>query len=162
MSRPRRYAGLIAGAAALALGLAACGGTTTGTAVGSGSGNGSGATTGAAAPTTAADAQAPTGADGLTPPGTHLAFGQTATVAWVPLDQDTGDGAKTGLNLQVTVESIEKGTIDDFKNIDLEANEKSDTPYYVTVKLKALTSTAPTGDDDPDITFDAIDDRGQQ
>lgn len=170
-TRLRTSAGLIIGAA-LAVGVAACGGTTSGvaTGVGTGSGSGSGATTGAAtkAPATSAVAAGndngggATGPDGLTPPGAHLAFGQSATVGWVPLNEDSGTGAKTGLKLQVTVESIVKGSIDDFKNIDLDPNQKNDTPYYVTVRLTALGSTPPTGDDDPDIVFDAIDDRGQQ
>ena len=80
----------------------------------------------------------------------------------LPLDQDNGEGAKTGLKLQITVESIVKGSLDDFKNIDLDASQRNSTPYYVTVQIKALDSTAPTGDDDPDIVFQAIDDRGQQ
>jgi hypothetical protein len=156
-TRLRKNFGLVAGAA-IALGLAACGGTTTGTAsAGNQTPANSPATTTHAAPTTSAAA-----AGGLTAPGTHLAFGQEATVGWVPLDQDTGEGAKTGLKLQVTVESIVKGTMDDFKNIDVDANQRNSTPYYVTVRIKALDTTAPTGEDDPDLVFDAIDDRGQQ
>ncbi|HEX4722479.1 MAG TPA: hypothetical protein VH333_08190 [Pseudonocardiaceae bacterium] len=156
-TRLRKGIGLGAGAAVIALGMAACGGGTTGTASAGNPTPTPTATTTKAAPT--ADNAS---AGGLTAPGTRLAFGQPATVGWVTLDQDNGEGAKTGLKLQVTVESIVKGSLDDFKNIDLDASQHNSTPYYVTVKIKALDSTAPTGDDDPDIVFQAIDDRGQQ
>jgi hypothetical protein len=108
-----------------------------------------------------AAAAATTGANGLTPPGTHLGFGTAATVGWVPPTEDTGTGAHKGLKLQVTVKSIQKGTIADFANIDLDANEKKSTPYYVQVRLTALGSIAPPKDNDPALTFTAIDDRGQ-
>jgi hypothetical protein len=152
--------------AVLALGLAACGGSSSG-------GTAAPATSGAAPPsaaaaTTAAAASggssAPAGTSGLTsgltPPGTHLAFGQGATVGWVP--ENGGDGAQTGLRLQVDVASIVKASLSDFKNVDLTAAQKKMTPYYVTVKIKALGAAPPKSDDDPAITFDAIDDRGQQ
>ena len=108
-----------------------------------------------------ATAAATTGANGLTPPGTHLGFGKDAIVGWVPPAQDTGTGAHKGLKLQVTVESIQKGTLADFRNVDLDANERKSTPYYVEVRLTALGSTQPPKDNDPALTFTAIDDRGQ-
>lgn len=163
MSRkPGRTAGLIAGGV-IALGVAACGGHTTGSASPGAAPSDAGAASKAATTTTTAAASAAnnTGPDGLTPPGTHVPLGQSATVGWVSLDEDTGEGAKPGHKLQVTVESITKGSIDDFKNIDLDANEKNSTPYYVKVRIKALGSTPAKGDEDPDIVFDAVDDRGQ-
>ncbi|HEY2287189.1 MAG TPA: hypothetical protein VGH88_15745, partial [Streptosporangiaceae bacterium] len=75
---------------------------------------------------------------------------------------DTGNGAHQGLKLKVTVESVQKGTITDFTNIDLNASEKKSTPYYVQVRLTALGSVAPPKDNDPALTFTAIDDRGQE
>jgi hypothetical protein len=60
----------------------------------------------------------------LTPPGTHLAFGGEATVGWVPPSQDTGNGAHQGIKLRVTVVSIQKGTMADFRNVELNANER--------------------------------------
>ena len=101
------------------------------------------------------------GSGSLTPPGTHLAFGR-ATVGWVPPSQDTGNGAHKGLTLQVTVVSIQKGTMADFRNIELNANERKSTPYYVQLRVTALGSTPPPKDSDPAITFTAIDDRGQE
>jgi hypothetical protein len=109
-----------------------------------------------------ATAAAAAGAGGLTPPGTHLGFGTAATVGWVPPTEDTGTGAHKGLKLQVAVDSIRKGTIADFANIDLNASEKKSTPYYVQVRLTALGSVSPPKDNDPALTFTAIDDRGQE
>jgi hypothetical protein len=102
------------------------------------------------------------GSGSLTAPGTHLAFGGAATVGWVPPSQDTGNGAHQGLKLQVTVVSIQKGAMADFRNIELNANERKSTPYYVQLRVTALGSTPPPKDSDPAITFTAIDDRGQE
>jgi hypothetical protein len=157
--KPGRIAAWGAGAA-LTLGLAACGGASTG---------GTAAPSSAAAPSStpvtsatpaAAGSPAAVGSNGLTPPGTQLSFGQEAMVGWVP--DNNGNGAQAGLRLQVTVASIVKASMSDFKNVDLTGAQKSDTPYYVTVKIKALGTTPPKSSDDPAITFDAIDDRGQE
>jgi hypothetical protein len=167
MKSGRTTAALVISAIALPV-LAACSG-------GSSSGNApaAGATGGGKQPTATAPASSPpasqsaaasatTGANGLTPPGTHLGFGTAATVGWVPPTLDTGNGAHQGLKLKVTVESIQRGTIADFTNIDLNASEKKSTPYYVRVRLTALGSVAPPKDNDPALTFTAIDDRGQE
>jgi len=154
-------------AAALAPALAACGGGSSGT----GGASAASATAPAQSASPQAHASTPassgasggtTAAGGLTSPGTHLAAGQPATVGWVPQSTIGASGHQTTLKLQVTVESIEKGTIADFKNVQLNASERKSTPYYVKVRIKALGNTAPKGTDDPAITFDAIDDRGQQ
>jgi hypothetical protein len=93
----------------------------------------------------------------LTPPGTHLAFGREAIVGWDP--DDTGKVFR----MQVTVVSIAKGSIaKDFRNVDLNAKEKASTPYYVTLKIKALGSNLHTDSTHPSISFNAIDDRGQE
>jgi hypothetical protein len=102
------------------------------------------------------------GHSGLTRPGAHLALGTAAVVGWVPPSIDLKSGSHKGIKLLVTVESIQKGTIADFKNVELNASEKKDTPYYVKVRVKALTGIAPPKTEDPDVTFDAIDDRGQE
>jgi hypothetical protein len=134
------------------LALAACGGS------GSGA-SGSPRTSPSTTPTEAAAA----GSADLTPPGTHLKFGQAATAGWVPTSLDTGSGAHKALKLQVTVRSVEKGTMADFKNVQLKAGERNSTPYYVKVRIKALGTTPPSGaTDDPDVIVDAVDDRGQQ
>jgi hypothetical protein len=58
--------------------------------------------------------------------------------------------------------SIQKGTMADFRNVQLNGNERTSTPYYVQLRVTALSSTPPPKDSDPAITFTAIDDRGQQ
>jgi hypothetical protein len=153
-------------AAIAGLSLAACsssasGGTSSGNAAPAAASAGPatpGAAHGSGAP---AGSSSPGGAGRLTAPGAHLGFGQAATVAWVPPSADA-TSAQKGFKLQVTVESIEKGTIADFRNVELSASERHTTPYYVTLRIKALGSVGPHGSDDPAITFDAIDDRGQQ
>lgn len=104
------------------------------------------------AETTASDA------GGFTKPGSELALGETAHVKLKPLD---AVDSKTTYPLDVTVHEIEKGSIDDFKGIDLEPNEKASTPYYVKVEVATPDRALPVKDD-PDIRFDAIDDRGQE
>ena len=64
-----------------------------------------------------------------------------------------GEGAHAGLKLQVDVVSIVKAPISDFKNVDLTGAQKSDTPYYVKLQIKALGAAPPKSDDDPAITF---------
>jgi hypothetical protein len=146
-------------------GLAACSGTSSGSSPVS-PGSSPAASTSSQAQSPAASrpaAQGQTaGSSSLTPPGTHLAFGGAATVGWVPPSQDTGNGAHQGLKLQVTVVSIQKGTMADFRNIELNANERKSTPYYVQLRVTALGSTQPPKDSDPAITVTAIDDRGQE
>ena len=139
-------------AGALALGLAACGG-------GDDSSNrGDGASAATPASTTSEASDAP---GGLTAPGTKLGFGQQANVGWVPPSRYSGAGGQEGYKLQVTVKSIERGTLDDFKNIGLDDAQKRSTPYYVSVSVKAL-EDVDAGTDDPDLSLDARDDRGQQ
>jgi hypothetical protein len=102
------------------------------------------------------------GSGSLTPPGTHLAFGGPATVGWVPPSQDLGTGAHKGIKLQVTVVSIQKGTMADFRNVELNGNQRRSTPYYVQLRVTALSNASVPKDSDPAITFSAIDDRGQE
>jgi hypothetical protein len=122
---------------------------------------------------TSSPAQSPTGSQSaaqgqtagsgsLTPPGTHLAFGGPATVGWVPPSQDLGTGAHKGIKLQVTVVSIQKGTMADFRNVELNGKQRSSTPYYVQLRVTALSNASVPKDSDPAITFSAIDDRGQE
>jgi hypothetical protein len=148
--------------------LAACGGSSGGSGGGGSTGN---QPTSAASPASSPATQSPsapasapatsgsgtTAAGKLTPPGTHLAFGQEAIVGWDP--DDTGTVQK----MQVTVVSIEKGSIKkDFTNVQLSAKDKASTPYYVTLKIKALGRPLHTSDVNPSISFNAIDDRGQE
>jgi hypothetical protein len=157
-----RIAALVA-AGLLALGVAACGSTED---------DGGGSTAPAAAETTAATtettattetnaAETSGGGGKLTPPGAKLGFGDTASVAWIPPSRFSATGGQQGYRLEVTVDGIERGTLDDFKNIDLDADQKRSTPYYVNVTIKALEDVK-VGTDDPDVALKAIDDRGQE
>ncbi len=130
-------------------GLAACGG--------SDSGDGTPAATTEAATTSATTAPSDgAAADGaLTPPGTTLKPGQTAHVKFKSL---VGKGTH---KLDVTVLGIEKGASGDFKNVKLDAAQKASTPYYVTVRIKSASGEVPVKEDDPDVRFDGVDDRGQ-
>ena len=118
-----------------------------------------------AAPQTATEAEttaeAPASKDGLTPPGTQLKIGQMATVGWTPPSQSGISGPGKAINLQVTVEELEKGTQEDLKDISLDADQKGATPYFLKLKILNLGGTAPETDE-PDITIDAIDDRKQE
>jgi hypothetical protein len=156
------------GAAVLVPGLAGCGGSSSGGAGASGASASPQAQAASSSPTGSATPSSPSSPSGqgstgkLTPPGAQLGFGQKAMVAWVPPGTESGPGAHRGFRFQVTVVSIEKGTMADFRNVQLNASERKSTPYYVTLRIKALGHTAPPGTDDPAITFDAIDDRGQK
>ena len=116
--------------------------------------------------TTEATTQSDTGGSSspggaLTKPGTTLKLGDTAHVTYKPL---TATDDKHLFKVDATVEKIEKGSLDDFKNIELDESQKASTPYYVTVKIENTGREIPLGDTqgDPDLKFGAIDDRGQE
>jgi hypothetical protein len=131
-------------AAALALVLAACGGS------------------GSDSSSISASKAAAIAARGLTPPGAQLKLGQPATVSWIP---PTSKGQK-GVKMQVAVMSIKQGSPDDLKGLALDAlgpDAQGSTPYFVTLKLTALDDVgAKAITNDPSVTFEAFDDRGQQ
>jgi hypothetical protein len=159
-----RIAALVA-AGALALGMAACGSSSNDEEGASTTPPAATATTSATTTTdTTASTEttaAETNSGALTPPAAKLGFGDTATVAWIPPSRFSATGGQQGYRLEVTVDSIEQGTLDDFKNIDLDADQKRSTPYYVKLNVKALEDVK-AGTDDPDIALKAIDDRGQE
>jgi hypothetical protein len=147
-------------------GLAACSGTSSGSSPASPSSSAAaGSNSPAQSPASSQPAQGQgqtAGSGSLTPPGTHLALGGPATVGWVPPSQDLGTGVHKGIKLQVTVVSIQKGTMADFRNVELNGNQRSSTPYYVQLRVTALSNATVPKDSDPAITFTAIDDRGQE
>jgi hypothetical protein len=146
-------------------GLAACSGSSPASSGSSPTASSSAGTSSPAQSPTASQSAAQgqtAGSGSLTPPGTHLAFGGPATVGWVPPSQDLGTGAHKGIKLQVTVVSIQKGTMADFRNVELNGKQRSSTPYYVQLRVTALSNASVPKDSDPAITFSAIDDRGQE
>jgi hypothetical protein len=73
------------------------------------------------------DVSVPEGVE-LTEPGTDLAFGETARVAYEP-------NPKRGTVLALTVRSVTKGSIRDLSRYQLDARTKASVPYYVRVKV---------------------------
>jgi len=146
-------------------GLAACSGSSPAS---SGSSPAASSSAGTSSPTQSPAGSQPAaqgrtaGSGSLTPPGTRLAFGGPATVGWVPPSQDLGTGAHQGIKLQVTVVSIQKGTVADFRNVELNGTQRNSTPYYVQLRVTALSNASVPKDSDPAITFTAIDDRDQE
>src|SRR4051812_3909513 len=88
----------------------------------------------------------------LTKTGTELAVGDVAHVTLKPFSNDVNE--KRRYPVDVTVEKIEKGSLDDFKNIELDAKDKQSTPYYVTVKITNAGKAFGTKQDDPDVRID--------
>jgi hypothetical protein len=121
----RRGVGIVLATAGLAAGLAACG-----------SSSSSSASQAPASPAPAASAPAPVSnapaSSAAAAPGTKLAVGSSAKVKYTPLSHATPS------TLKVTVQSLQKGTLDDFKGIDLDASQKAATPVYVKVKVTNL------------------------
>jgi hypothetical protein len=102
-----------------------------------------------------------TGGGGITKPGTKLKLGETAHVTFKPLNAPAT--SKKTYKLDVAVLGIEQGSIaDDFKNVDLDEDQKASTPYYVSVRVSNPGAEVVPVKDDPDIRFDGIDDRGQE
>lgn len=169
-------------AALVAVGLAACGGsssrsTTEAAAVGTNASAATPATTSAAttsAPTTtsttattaaAGAARTNTSAGGGSTaakdaaPGTALAAGQPASVSFQTTTSSGANGPS--YKLQVTVESIKKGSLKDFNGIQLDANEKASTPYYATVRITNAGPTSfNTSSNDPAVSVEGVDDTG--
>jgi hypothetical protein len=128
-------------AAALAGGVAGCGGSSSSSSNAAAPATSSSATlssTAATASTSAATSTASTSAaslGGTTAPGTKLSVGQSAKVPFTPAGST--DKSKAS-NLQVTVQSFDKGSLSDFNGIQLDANEKASTPVYVKVHVTNL------------------------
>ena len=119
--RFRRSAGVVLATAGLAAGLAACGGSSS-----------SSSSQAAASPASTPPADSTKSSGGPAAPGTKLAVGSSATVRYTPLSHATPS------MLKVTVQSLQKGTLNDFKGLDLDASQKAATPVYVKVKVTNL------------------------
>jgi hypothetical protein len=91
----------------------------------------------------------------LTPVGSVLKVGKPAIVPY----QDGGKPKIKG-TIQITPESIVKGSIKDFANIKLDAAQKTATPYYMKVRTKNVGKTVLAGTR-PDLYLNGVDDRGQ-
>lgn len=107
------------------------------------------------APAPATPADSDNGAGAVTAAGSTLKIGQAATIAY--------DDASKHLKSTITVAptKIEKGSIDDFKNISLDADQKTATPYYAQITVRNIGKADLTGTD-PAGYIDGVDDRGQR
>jgi hypothetical protein len=90
-----------------------------------------------------------------TPTGSVLKLGSPAVIKY----DDASTRAKS--TIQVTPQSIEQGKKSDFANVQLDADAKTATPFYVKVHTKNvgkgdLSKTDPAG------YLNAVDDRGQR
>jgi len=88
--------------------------------------------------------------------------GRPAGERLVSFQATTSSGASgPTYKLQVTVESIKKGSLKDFNGIQLNANEKASTPYYATVRITNVGPTSfNTSSNDPAISVEGVDDTG--
>lgn len=80
-------------------------------------------------------ASAPTSTE-LTKAGSTLSLGQTATVDWA----DSSDEAPA--RIQVTVNAVEKGSLEDFAGSSSQEKLAGYTPYYIDVTFTALADSA--------------------
>jgi hypothetical protein len=80
--------------------------------------------------TTTASAPAKVGSSTPTPMGSTLAFGAPAVVAY----DDTIHHHSSAV--RVTPHTIETGALADFKNIKLDADQKTSSPFYVRVDVQ--------------------------
>jgi hypothetical protein len=148
-------------ALALAGGVAACGGSSSSSSVGatgaaSAAASSTTASTGAAATSTSASTTSASSSGGVAAPGAKLAIGQTAKVPFTPAGST--DKSKAS-NLQVTVQSFDKGSLSDFNGIQLDANEKASTPVYVKVHVTNL-GPAPIDVDSSAAAIEGVDNTG--
>lgn len=90
----------------------------------------------------------------ITPLGTTLKVGEPAVIDYQ--DATTRD---KGI-IELTPVKIEKGTLDDFKNIDLDDAQKKSTPYYAEISVKNVGTTSLDGAS-PHTYINGVDDRGQ-
>jgi hypothetical protein len=96
----------------------------------------------------------------VTAPGAALAAGQTATVPF-QVTLSNGDNGPT-YKLQVTVQSIQRGTLADFNRIQLDSSQKASTPYYARVRMTNLgPGSLNTSDNDPAGEVQGLDHTGQ-
>ena len=87
--------------------------------------------------------------------GSTLQIGEAATIAY----EDASKKLRSTITVAPT--KIEKGSIDDFKNVNLDADQKTATPYYAEVTVRNVGPGNLTGTD-PASYIDAVDDRGQR
>jgi hypothetical protein len=155
-------------AALLVSGITGCGGSTSKSSTSSSTAS-VGTTGAASAPSATASASSATGsstnptpasAAGLAAPGAKLAVGKSAVVAYQAASDFSDKPTKQ--RLQVTVNSIVKGSLADFKGIKLDAAQRAGIPFYVKVRIKNVgPGDISARDNDPSVEIEGIDSTGQ-
>jgi hypothetical protein len=93
---------------------------------------------------------------GVAKPGAQYTVGQTATVGYVP----SGSLSNTPLTtLEITVKAIQRGTLADFKDVQLDAQQRAGTPDYVTLKI-VNTGSEPADGDTVTASIQGVDNTG--
>jgi hypothetical protein len=95
------------------------------------------------------------GSTKLTPIGSTLKLGDTAVIAY----EDASTHRRSVV--AITPGKVERGSISDFKNVQLTAQQKTSTPFYVKVRAKNVGKGDLSGGS-PATYIDGIDDRGQR
>jgi hypothetical protein len=102
-----------------------------------------------------------TSSGGVAEPGAEFKIGDTARVRHRPNTAPV-NSKKTYL-VDATVVEVEQASVDDLKDVNLDAEQKRATPYFVKVRLRNRGEEIPVSrSDDPDVHFVAVDDRGQE
>jgi hypothetical protein len=111
----------------------------------------------AASASSSAASGAPAASSGaVAKPGATFAVGQPATVDFIPPSQVT----KTPVTrLRITVQSIQKGTLADFKGVQLDAQQRAGSPVYVKVDITNVGSK-PAQSDTASADVQGIDNTG--
>jgi hypothetical protein len=94
-------------------------------------------------------------------PGASFVTGERAIVAYTV---QSSAGATVGTTrLALTVLSIQKGTLADFKGIQLDASDRASTPEYVEVRLtnRGPLALNTNDEDDPAFAINGVDNTGQ-
>jgi hypothetical protein len=149
--------------AVMAAAISGCGGSSSAGSTASSSS----ATQAAASSTSAATASsgasattAPAAASGVAAPGTKFAVGKSAVVA---LKDPSDLSNKPPMErLQVTVISIVKGSLADFRGVSLDAAQKAGIPFYVKVRIANVgPGDVSAHSNDPSVQIEGIDDTRQ-
>jgi cytoskeletal protein RodZ len=117
-------------------------------------------TTSVSTPSTAASTtSSAASASGTTAPGSSLAVGDTATVPYQPVGAN--QSAKPKFTLQVTITALEKGSLNDFNGIKLDATEKASTPVYIKAKISNAGPGDAGGGGNPSVNVEGVDTSGE-
>lgn len=122
---------LAVSAVCAALALAGCGSSVSGEPAGAGQEKPAEPVAASTPAPTSAGKDAGGGGGKLTPTGTTLKVGQTATVEY-----ETKSLAKDTTRLAITAKSVRKGAIADLKDFNLDAQTKVSEPFYVTMTFR--------------------------